>query len=178
MPKCPTCTRLRAMIRSLRSRLELLESKPTLLAGFQGEQLISTKLDGKRQHFSSPHDIVTRRAGKWLEIKFSNLSTPVKGSKTRRWTWHGALGGTGRKVYDRLILVGVRDDDVDYGDIGKEPYIFFDVPFKKVPDVMREKGFIQISSNPWTARSSNSVILYEKYWVTMCYLEWRYGKFD
>lgn len=160
----------------LRERVDFLEGHPTMHAGIKGETIISIEINGKLTSYAAPYDVVTKN-GRKIEVKFSNLSTPVKGAKTRRWTWSSTLGVTGRKVYDRLILVGVRDIDVDYGDAGKDPYIFFDVPFEKVPDVMRGRGFIQMSSNPSTARSSNCLILYENYLVTLDLLEWRYGKF-
>jgi hypothetical protein len=175
MKKCPKCEKLNERIRQLKERLQLLESKPTLQAGFSGEQIISKLVNGIPTAFHSPHDVTTVRRGKRLEVKFSNLNTAVKGARTKRWSWANALGISGKKIYHRLILVGEADPEVDYGDIENGPYIFFDVPFGKVSALIRESGLIQISTNPKTARTDEAKLLFGKYLLSPTSLQERYG---
>lgn len=159
----------------LEQRLQTLESKPALRAGFAGERLISQLVDGIPTAFCVPHDITTVRDGILIEVKLSNLNIAVRGAKTKRWTWHDPLGVRGRKKYHRLILVGEADPDVDYGEQFSGPYVFFDVPFENAADLTREGGAIQISTNPKTARTREARLLFAEYHLPPSELKARYG---
>lgn len=153
----------------------MLESRPTMRAGFSGEQIISKLVNGIPTAYAAPHDITTIRGGKRLEVKYSTLNIAVKGSKTKRWSWGKVLGMSGRKTYDRLILVGEADPDVDYEWFSDGPYIFFDIPYKRVEGLMRAGGLIQISTNPKTARTPEARLLFDKYILSAHALQNRYG---
>jgi hypothetical protein len=175
MPICQYCQKLKERIRTLEDRLQLIESKSNLRKGFEGEQLISRLVNGKRTMFTTPHDVTTRRGGKKLEVKFARLNKAKKIGTTMRWTWGHALGFSGMKHYNRLILVGEADPALQNGRTKTCPYVFFDVPFSRVRDVMRSDGLIQISTNPQTARTSEARLLFDKYQVTSTDLKKRYG---
>lgn len=175
MPVCQHCQKLKERIRNLEDRLQLIESKPSLRKGFEGEQLISRLVNGKRTMFTTPHDVTARRGGKKLEVKFARLSKAKKVGTTMRWTWGHVLGFSGTKEYSRLILVGEADLALQNGRAKASPYVFFDVPFSRVRDVMRSDGLIQISTNPRTARTSEARLLFDKFQVTSAELKKRYG---
>ncbi|HRQ89321.1 MAG TPA: hypothetical protein PLA50_11015 [Bacteroidia bacterium] len=178
MHHCPECEKLRKRIEKLEQRLQFIESKPALKAGFNGERLISRLVDGIPTAFSTPHDVTTIRGGKLIEVKLSNLNLAYKGGKTKRWTWHDPLGRKGRKKYHRLILVGKADPNVDYEEQFTDPYIYFDVPFENAADLTRKGGAIQISTNPRTARTPEAKLLFTKYILSPSELNARYGILD
>ena len=115
-----------------------------------------------------------------IEVKFSSVNVAVKGAKTHRWVWSKPFGETGKKTYERLVLVGLKDPRYQELYLDKEsPFVIFDVPFDEIlPLTVRNKGgrypAIFLSSNPRTARSAASP-LYEKYQLTEEEFERRYS---
>ena len=175
MRVCSHCTKHKARIDVLEERLQALESRPRLVGAFAGERLISRLVRGVPTLFNAAHD-VTLADGTRLEIKFSRLGLADPNAVTKRWTWHNPYGISERKEYERLILVGETDPRTRHLFSSDEPYIYFDVPFERVPDIRRPAGLIQISTDPKKARTEWARILYGEFLITGKQLTRRYGR--
>jgi len=130
---------------ALKKRLNVSEHS----AGIAAESYICDAVRGKRSEGKTePFDVRTASKHR-LEIKFAHLNIPDPGAETRRWTWRNALGNSGAKRYDRLILVGELDPRYmgDYKDPNPQ-YVIFDVPFSSVEFLMRESSTINLTTNP------------------------------
>jgi hypothetical protein len=152
---------------ALKAELELLKMHPVFLAGLKGETLICDLVGGKLTSFAESYDIA---AGRYrIEVKYSNLGIPVRGSPTRRWSWSKPLGSRDRgKVYDYLILVGEKDGRFPDQYLDTSPYVCFFIPRNEVESLMfrgrQIGGIIQITTNFKTIWNQKSKLL-KKYMV-------------
>ncbi len=171
---------LRAENRMLLERLAFLQEHPTIGQGLRGEVIIATLLSGSRTERGSSHDMTVGRRGLRIEVKYSGLNAPVRNRPTRRWVWTKPFGESGRKRYERLILVGLTDERFRPYYLDRTgPFILFDVPFKHVPhltvDVQSGRySAIYLTTNPLTVRSGVRR-LYDQFQVTPDDLRIRYG---
>lgn len=172
----------------LKNRLSLLEKKvhffevhQSLQRGIQGEKLIARLVDGLLSSPNSAYDITLNKDGMQIEVKYSSLSVPSKLAQTLRWAWYSPFGSSDSKHYDRLVLVGERDDRYASRYRDKEsPYIIFDLPFDAVLNLTVKNGrtrSIYLTTNPRTARS-NAAMLFAEYQVTSSDFTDRYAFFD
>lgn len=178
---------LRAEVKALKEKIEQLEQKvavfenhPTIADGIRGETLIADLIAGAVVKGNASYDIQTGPKALKLEIKFARLNDAVKKltNKTYRWAWAKPFGESGKKVYDRLILIGGKDSRF-YGSYldTNSPYIFFDVPFAEIaPLTIKTSRWpaILLTTNPRTAKSTASP-LFRLYRVTITELSKRYG---
>jgi hypothetical protein len=177
--------RLRAQVAALSSKLALLTTHASLARGIAGESLVAGWIQGVLTTHNARHDLVVAGRKLRIEVKYSGLGPARRnlqreGRETLRWAWSKPFGESGKKEYDRLILVG--DVDPRYGEHYRDPacpYILFDVPFAEImPLTIRTNGgryrSIQLTSNPRTARSAASA-LFAGYQVTLDELARRYG---
>jgi hypothetical protein len=173
-------TQLRAESRLLQERLAFLQEHPTIGRGLRGEVLIATLLGGSRSERGSSHDLTVGRRGLRIEVKYSGLNAPVRSRPTRRWVWTKPFGESGRKRYERLILVGLADERFrPYYLDHAGPFVLFDVPFKYVRpltvDVQSGRySAIYLTTNPLTVRSRVRQ-LFDHFQVTPDDLRTRYG---
>ncbi|MEO0413823.1 MAG: hypothetical protein AAF226_02595 [Verrucomicrobiota bacterium] len=170
-------------VQSLKKRLYFLEYNATIAAGMQGEQLVAAAVDGVMTCFTAGADVSIARNGMLLEVKFSNLNVAVKNREnpTKRWTWPRPLGSSGKKIFDRLILVGQADERHVEHYADSEPYVFFDVPFDEVHSLSRMSGThrnIQITTNPRKAKTDVAVRLYNEFMLPYTELCEKYGLGD
>ncbi len=117
---------------ALKKRLSVLENHPSMVQGIRGETIVSKLLNGEITKHNSSFDINLPTKGILLEIKFSALNDAVRKSKsenkTKRWAWSKPFGESGQKVFDRLVLIGEKDQR--YHNLYENnncPYIFFDI---------------------------------------------------
>ena len=164
----------------LRSRLAFFQQHPTLAMGLRGESIVAKLVRGTMVAGNAPHDVVTKR-GHRIEVKYSGLNAPVRGRDTRRWVWTKVFGESGRKKYDRLLLVGLPDQrfSSSYKD-RRAAFVLFDVPIVRVRElaVPVQGGrytAIFLTTNPLTTRSVRSSKLFGEYQVTVSELRTRYG---
>jgi len=129
---------------------------------------------------NATHDMIAER-GNRIEVKYSGLNAPVRGRDTLRWVWTKVFGESGRKRYDRLLLVGESDLRFasSYRDSGSA-FTLFDVPIARVRElaVPVQAGrytAIFLATNPLTARSFRSQKLFAEYQITTSDLRARYG---
>ena len=172
---CSNCAKLSGRIAVLEERLRALEARPRLAGAFAGERLISRLVKGVPTLFNAAHD-VTLADGTRIEIKFSRLGLANPHALTKRWTWHKPYGISERKQYERLILVGETDPRTRHQFSSDDPYIYFDVPFERVPDIRRPDGLIQISTDPKKARTEWAKLLYGEFLITGKQLTKQYGR--
>jgi hypothetical protein len=178
-------TLLQAEVKILTGRLAVLDTHKTLAKGMRGEALVAGWISGSVTSNNASHDMVTAAGLVTLEIKYSGLNIAVKSKTvghlgTRRWAWSKPLGESGKKTYDRLILVG--DKDPRYLDQYRDadcPYVLFDVPFSEILNLTIQTNggryrSIQLTTNPVTARSAAS-LLFGTYQVSLDELTERYG---
>ncbi|HEV7402612.1 MAG TPA: hypothetical protein VGO11_06800 [Chthoniobacteraceae bacterium] len=146
-----------------------------LARAFAGERLISRLVGGTPTLYNAAHDVTVEVDGTRLEVKFSSLSEAFRGAKTKRWTWHNPYGISGKKEYDRLILVGEADSRIRALRPGADPYVIFDIPFERVPEILLPGCPIQISTDARTARAPRAKILFQEFLISVKLLEGRYG---
>ena len=176
---------LRAEVALLTEKLALLYTHKSLAMGMQGESLVASWLNGVVTTHNASYDIELAGRLIRLEVKYSGLNVAVRdrqvaGRETKRWTWSKPFGESGKKVYDRLILMGDKDPRhiASYKD-GTCPYVFFDVPFEEImPLTIKGKSvrqrLIQLTTNPKKAKSKGSC-LFQDYQITLSELSKRYG---
>lgn len=127
---------------ALKEENAALKRRLEFARGVQLEELIAELTGGVRTKYKDSHDVTTKN-GKRLEVKYSKVHT-TRPSMTKRWTWSGILGLNETKVFDFLVLAGLKDpcNEKHYpalpfcGTI--LPYVFFLVPRNAVNDV---KGY-------------------------------------
>ena len=134
----------------------------------------------KERVYAPPaHDVLARRGRIRLEVKYSGLLVAVRGCETRRWVWTKPFGESGKKTYDRLLLIG--DADPRFSPFYKDrpaAYVLFDLPITEVAQVSVSTGrytAIHLTTNPLTVRSVRSKRLFGDYQVTESVLYARYG---
>ena len=163
---------------NLRKKVAFFENHPSISDGIRGESLVASLVNGLIIGGCSPYDVISNRDVR-IEVKFSRLN--VVGQTTKRWNWAKPFGGSGNKVYDRLLLIGEKDDR--YTDLyldPQSPYILFDVPFKEVSLLTTKAsrhGFagahITLTTNPRKAKSRAS-LLFRDYQITEKTLKEKY----
>lgn len=163
----------------LREQVTFLQGHPTLAKGLKGESIVAKLVRGAMIAGNAPYDILAKRGHFRLEVKYSGLLVAVRGCKTRRWVWTKTLGESGKKIYDRLILVGLSDQRFSrmYKD-RRGPFVLFDVPITEVAELSVWAGkyrAIHLTTNPLTARSVRAKKLFGDYQVTESVLDARYG---
>lgn len=162
----------------LLKKIEILEKHPTLAKGIAGETLVVKLLGGELTNKNANHDIYLERNGVRIEVKYSNLNLAVDYSTTQRWAWSKIFGESGKKEYDRLILVG--DTDPRWRERYLEPespYVIFDIPLAEAMPLTTLTGryrSIQLSTNPKKARSA-AAPMFSRYQVALAHLAERYA---
>jgi hypothetical protein len=141
-----------------------------------GEDRIAELVGGRGRGHPSSFDVIARN-GVRIEVKTSMLTGVTPNAPTKRWAWMRILGQDGRKKYDYLVLLGLRDDRFmnQYAD-PKSPYVMFVVPWRDVPKVTMGKRHVQIqlTTNPSTVKPRGR-LLFTKYQVTEAQLARRVG---
>lgn len=161
----------------LLKEIKFLQQREETPSDLRGESLVAMWVYGQHTVDNDDADVFIKENGKRFEVKYSGLNIPYKDAVTRRWSWQKILGEFGNKKYDRLILIGEKDERFldEYGDKNC-PWVIFDVPFKHVSKVTISSGrwrLVQLTTNPKTAQSKGSE-LYKRYWVTEKEIEKRY----
>lgn len=148
---------------ALKQRLKVLEPQEAPVAEFYIAELSGGSLTSGLV----AHDVVGSD-GSLFEVKYSRLNTPVKGAKSKRWSWGHPLGNSGLKAFDYLILVGEIDPRYAHQYEGSCPfYVLFCVPYDQVTAVMRDnEPLIQITTNPLSIRSASAKRLFEEFYIT------------
>ena len=136
--------------KDLKDKLEFMKMHPVLVAGLKGETLVCDLVGGELTSFAASYDIKTDKCK--IEVKYSNLGVPVKGSVTRRWSWGKPLGWKDKgKDYDFLILVGEKDDRFPEQYPESNKFVWFLIPRLDVEKLMFKGGtiggIIQITTN-------------------------------
>lgn len=140
-------------------------------------------VQGALSTHNASYDVAVDHAHLQLEVKFSklNLADRRRGAPTKRWAWSKPFGESGKKVFDRLILLGLKDGRylADYLD-PECPFMVFDIPYTEIMPftIQTNSGkyrSIQLTTNPRTAGSAASP-LFQRYQITTTELERRYGK--
>lgn len=156
-------------------------SSTKIKTGLLGETIIRIVIGVDPIMGNKDHDFLCR-SGLKLEVKFSQLGLPAKSSPdTKRWSWGTVFGKNKGKVYDRLILIGSKDDrySVDYPNTGSENFIFFDIPYDEVSPLTVEGDvagdMIRLTTNPATVTSERAKTLFSKHLVSAETLRSRYG---
>lgn len=143
---------LTARIAELEREVQFLRTHDTIAQGMRGESLVSALAGGELTAYRTGFDVLVGGKTK-VEVKFSNLRTPVAGSPTRRWQWFKPLGERDYgKDYDLLLLLGDKDDRFANQYLDTSPYVFFLVPRAVVPDMStidrtNSASVISMSSN-------------------------------
>ena len=181
---CVRCAALEATVKMLRDQVSTLQEKlflwerhPKIAQGIKGEslvvQLTNLPPSSRNASFDIGNDTIK------IEVKFSGLYANESGGSVFRWHWAKVFGQSGKKTYDRLLLVGRKDAQFssNYLDANSH-YIFFDVPYPEVSALATSGGnagsSIRLSSNPATSRGKSSH-LFNRYQVTEAELVARYG---
>lgn len=173
----------REELRQCREKLMFLESHPSILTALKGESLVASWVQGMTTGHNDSIDVNAR--GIRIEVKMSSVPTiAYKGGQTFRWHWPQILGVGRNKQFNRLILLGGKDERFwnEYLDSAC-PYVIFDIPYADlVPDqygLLTQAGnawdCIFLATNPQTVRRPGSRLLFTKYQTTVKELESNYG---
>ncbi|MEY2479337.1 MAG: hypothetical protein QOI04_264 [Verrucomicrobiota bacterium] len=138
------------------------------------EAFVHGLIGGTRTRGSATHDLEAVN-GQRLEIKFSNLNTPMPSSTMRRWVWAHVLGRDNAKNFDRLILVAPHDPR--YRQQTKDPHspwIIFDVPYQQVLSLAERDNTIWTGTSASKFRRSTHRRLMCDYQVSQTELKARY----
>ena len=170
-------------LRLCREKLTFLESHPSIVTALKGESLVAGWVQGLTTGHNDSIDVIV--GGIRIEVKMTAVPTiAYKGGKTFRWHWPQILGVGRSKQFDRLILLGGKDQRFwnQYLDPSC-PYVIFDIPYADL--VPNQYGLlidggnawdcIYLSTNPRTVRSAGSHLLFTKYQTTAKDLESNYG---
>ncbi len=174
--ECSNCLSLKEELKLLESELQNLKSKiawheqhPTLSSGIRGETLIFNIGIMRFAPKNASYDLKHKHLK--IEVKFSKLGDNGRG--ILRWTWGKIFGEAGNKKYDRLILIGDRDNRfTDQYKDSNCPYVIFDIPFESAKNFTNPGGnahsIIRLNSNPNPAKIStqNLKLLYDIYQTT------------
>lgn len=173
--------RMRRENRELRDRLGFLKDHPTLVRGVRGETIVAKMVDGSRNTKNAPHDLTLKSSPLRLEVKYSELNVAIRGRGTKRWVWTKPLGESGRKRFDRLILIGPTDPRFSsYYRDSRAPFVLFDVPFSQVKSlsVPVQRGrytAIYLTTNPCTVRSTSAHRMWRVFHISASELQRRYS---
>jgi hypothetical protein len=143
---------LQKQVTTLRAENELLRSNLGSTAwridANKAEAFVHELVGGTRSRGSAEYDL-TAPNGKKIEVKFSNVNTPVAGKLIRRWVWARILGRGDQKQFDNLILVAPHDPRFRQDAKDPEsPWVIFDVPFKHVHSLVERDGTIWMNTHP------------------------------
>jgi hypothetical protein len=164
-------TTLKAENALLRSKLG---SETWRIDANKAEAFVHELVGGTRSRGSAEYDL-TAPNGKKIEVKFSNLNTPVSGKPIRRWVWARILGHGDRKEFDNLILIAPHDDRFRHEARDPEsPWIIFDVPFKHVHSLVERDGTIWMNTHPTKFRRITHERLIREFQTTRNGLTSRY----
>jgi len=169
---------------NLRFNLERLEREVQVGESLRAESVIARLAGGRLSSNNADHDVYLSRQKMQLEVKFSRINVADKRHKnpTARWAWHKIFGSSGQKKFDRLILIGERDDRYAafYATSG-HPLVVFDIPYAeassftiKTSTLMHEMRSIQLVTNPNSTASAASQI-FTLYQTTLENIETTYG---
>lgn len=162
---CGECVRLQKenklmgeKIKLLESKLEFLLSHPTIANGIKGESIVKGLTKLKKTEGNKSFDLFSHELK--IEVKFSRKSINQKGKKTMVWAWGKTLGSSGKKDYDRLILVGESDERYsNYYAEPESPFVIFDLSREDARIFSRTggsaKNIIKIVTNPNTQKNKN-----------------------
>ena len=165
---------LERVIRELRPKADLWDRFAKTFSGLRGEELGVRLLLAERVFGNSVFDLVADD-GRRLEVKFARLTQEPNKPTVERWKWVHLLGTSGKKQYDRLLLVG--ESNQKFSDSYREPtseYVIFDLSRKDVRKLrLPREGSLTINSDP--ARSSpRHDRLFTQFEVTISELRERY----
>ena len=170
-------------LRLCKEKLMFLECHPAVVSALKGETLVADWVNGLTTSHNDSIDVIA--SGIRIEVKMSSgLNVANKGRKTLRWTWPQILGVGESKEFDRLILVGGKDQRFFDKYLDPQcPYVIFDIPYGDlVPNqygLLTKAGnahdCIFLTTNPSTVRSRGSKLLFSKYQTTAEALESNYG---
>lgn len=173
---------LRERVRALQEQVSFLTTHKALAAGFAGETLISTLVQGSMTAYAASYDVSTNSGSK-IEVKYARINQKYKYKPDyKRWAWGKIFGESGAKNFDYLCLVGERDER--YSSMYKDPaspYVIFFVPFEEVADLtMAMNGgryrAIQIPTNPRMAdRNQTARRLFQQYQTSTEEMQIRFG---
>lgn len=158
--------------------VDFLQRHSDTPCGVRGESLVAMWVRGEHTAGNAESDVLVSETGLRLEVKYSRLNIPYPGATTKRWNWQKILGEFGNKEYDRLVLIGEKDERFPegYGN-APDPWVIFDLPFEDVQSVVTPSGrwqAITLTTNPLKAKSRGSA-LYRRYRVSVADIEARYG---
>lgn len=143
---------LTSRVAELESEVQFLRTHETIAQGMRGENFVSELTSGELTAYRAGFDVLVGGKTK-VEVKFSNLRTPVAGSPTRRWQWFKPLGHQDYgKDYDLLLLMGEKDHRFKDQYLDTSPYVYFLVPRAVVPEMStidrtNSASVISMSSN-------------------------------
>lgn len=172
-----------------KQKYEFLKTNPSIAKGIKGEFLISNIIGGAKSDMFSDFDVQAGVGGKRikLEVKYASATRTGPQTETLRWVWVKIYGESGKKNFNRMILVGEKDERYkDYYLDRDSPYVFFDIPYAKLSAYCLKVGpanrkwvGIMLTTNPKTVRSNRSKAapLFVKHQVTMDILRKRYSVF-
>lgn len=167
---------LRREVRKLarvNGRLKKVADAAGSASGHAAEEYVRAVVKGRKSVGKTAEFDVRSADGRRIEVKSSGLC--VVNAMTRRWTWRRPLGNGGEKRFDRLVLVGLRDERHSplYKD-SRRKYVLFDVPRSAVEGLTRHE-MIQISTNPAAATCCVAKRLFSRFHVSWRELRDRYG---
>lgn len=170
-------------LRLCKEKLMFLECHPAVVSALKGETLVANWVNGLTTSHNDAIDVIAR--GIRIEVKMSSgLNRANKGRNTLRWSWPQILGVGGSKEFDRLILLGGKDQRFFDKYLDPQcPYVIFDIPYGDlVPNqygILTKAGnahdTIFLTTNPSTVRSRGAKLLFSKYQTTAAALESDYG---
>jgi hypothetical protein len=168
----------------LRDELDFLKKHPKIIKGIKGELLTIQLTNGKLSNKGAGHDIDISIHNIKLEIKYSSLLSGGGSSRNvKRWVWTKLFGESGKKEFDRLILIGDIDQEflTAYKDYSS-PYIFFDLSYMEAVDFVNgvksgSSSMIHLTTNPHTVRSARAKKLYCNYQTSIKEISARYNCF-
>lgn len=168
---------------ALRHNITVLERQIHVGAALRAESLIARLTGGRLSVNNEGHDVHLENIDILLEVKFSRLNIADKRKKnpTSRWAWHKIFGSGGMKRYDRLVLIGEKDERYAQFYLEKNrPVVVFDIPYDEVQQYTiktsvrsHEMRSIQLSTNPRTVFSAASK-LFQRHQTTLRDLEINY----
>lgn len=174
-----TIRELRRDLLLCRSKLDFYELHPKIATGNIGEIIVCQAVHGKLTPKNAGHDVDVPHLNLKIEVKFSNPSHVSKKNLNLRWLWTNVKGNTGKKQFDRLILVGKKIEAFShqYKD-ENSPFVLYDIPFCSIDSVAddRKNGskVIRLPVN-WASVKSEKGKRCQAFEITIAELGERYG---
>ena len=155
--------RLRRDLQLCMAERDRLRGLQPFRRGLEGERYIAELVGGTVTITNARSDVVTG-SGDHLEVKLSGLRVAVHGKKTKQWAWEDILGEDGKKIYDRLVLLGPVDERYRKPTDGR--YVIFDIPYDDAVELLPNPRYLAVSTNIERSFSKISATLFEKYLTT------------